>query len=120
MNKVPNIISIYDYFIEDFLETLSRLPLEYQFKELFGRKILVLDFCGMISKYKNKFKDADVYLAQKSDAYRSGLAKMVQSYDIVYVLKYELQEVFLPFPTIEVSFLKGRIIKTEFMYGTPR
>lgn len=116
-----NIVSIYDYFICDYLESISKLPLKFQFKELYSRKILALDFCGMICKYINIFNDADIFLVEDSDMSNfDEFRALYESYDVIYILKYELQDIILPFPVIEIIFYKNKLNNIQFNFDSTK
>lgn len=104
-------IDIYNYFIEDCLRELAKVPLESQLRELRPLKTLVLDYCGMISKYLCKFKNCDIYLLDSDD---EDACDKATHYEAVYVLVYELQPVFVTFPCIKVICCENRISRTEF------
>lgn len=96
------VISIYNYFLTDCLESLSKIPLENQLKECLGLKIAVVDTCGLISKYFYKFVDCDVFITQNFD---DNSIEILNSYDIVYIAANELKyiPIFKPFLKIICS-----------------
>lgn len=104
-------IDIYDYFIEDCLRELAKMPLEHQLKELCSLRVLVLDYCGMISKCLCKFNNCDIFLLDESN---EDVRNVVARYEAVYILMYELQPVFAAFPCIKVICSKNKISRTEF------
>lgn len=112
-----NLQNIYQYFIHDYLEKLSKIPLENQLNELTGRRILVLDFCGMISKYHFKFKGCDIFLVNNiSEVYHiANTSDFFEKYDVIYILKSELQEIYLRIPAIYLICYRNRISKIIFL-----
>lgn len=110
MHGIPEPIDIYDYFVGDCLRELAKVPLERQLEEIYPLKTVLLDYCGMASKYHWMFKNCDIYLLEESE----NVCDVVSRYEVVYALVYELQPVFLAFPCIKIVCFKNRICRTEF------
>lgn len=108
------IVSIYDYFLAESLEHLSRLPLENQLKECLGLRILVLDFCGTVSKYLYKFGECDVFVVKNTS---EDVFKLLNDYDVVYAATTELQSVALPKPYLRIVCRFDRMHRVEAIRG---
>ncbi|ELA42900.1 uncharacterized protein VICG_00215 [Vittaforma corneae ATCC 50505] len=104
------VISIYDYFLVESLKCLSKIPLENQLKECIGLRILVLDYCGVVSKYFYKFADCDVFAIQDSSEPAPDLLDL---YDVVYVAANELQHVSVPKPCLKIVCTRSQIQRIE-------
>lgn len=104
------IVSIYEYFLAESLKCLSKIPLENQLKECLGLRILVLDYCGAVSKYFYKFVDCDVFAIQDPNELPQDLLDL---YDVVYVAANELQYVPVPKPCLKIVCAKNRIQRVE-------
>lgn len=105
----PDLLSIYDYFITDFLKALNKLPLENQLMECRGSKVLILDYCGMSSKLFNLFVDCDVFLIENAN---ENVFEICKIYDVVYILTYQLQSVAVEWPAIKIICYKNKIVET--------
>ena len=105
-----NIVSIYNYFLADSLESLSRIPLENQLKECLGLKIAVVDMCGVISKYLYKFIECDVFIAYSLD---DKDIEILNVYDVVYIAVNELQYVYTLKPFLKIVCVNNRIQRIE-------
>lgn len=121
------ILSIYQFFIEDFLQTLNALPLENQLVSLQEEGpqacgILVLDFCGMTAKLHNLFQGCDLFLVDQYEVdipdgneqnSREDLLNLIDKYDVVYSLVYLLQPInFITWPGITVICSKNKVSHT--------
>lgn len=105
------IYSIYDYYLEQSLKNLSEIPFEDQLKECSGLNVVVLDYCGISSKYIHEFGNWDVYLVidQLED-----VTECIINYDVVYVLANESQYISMCRPYLKVIFEKNKLEKVEF------
>lgn len=109
------IISIYEFFIKDCLTRISKIPLEYQLVELYGAKIVVFDFCGMISKLKNKFNNCESYIIDDvSSTVLKEVYEISSRFDVVYIIKHVLQDIVFDFSCIEVVCSKNSILETIY------
>lgn len=114
-NQPNQIFSIYDFYYDKCIDAICKLPLDFQLKEFFGAKIILLDFCGMYAVLSNKFKNYEIYLIENLDEdVLKELNEIISSYDIVYIFRYLLQEVNLHFSHIEIIFNKGNISEVNY------
>lgn len=93
------IFSIYDYYLDDSIVSLSKIPLENQLKECIGLKVGVFDMCGTLGKYIHKFVDCDLYAVLDTI---EDVSEIVCKYDIVYVAARELQYICVPRPYMKI------------------
>lgn len=102
------IYSIYDYYLEHSLRDLSEIPFENQLNECTDLKIVILDYCGISSKYISKFRNCDIYLV--TDQFEN-TSECIINYDVVYVLADESQSIFLCKPYLKIICEKNRLAK---------
>lgn len=106
----PEIQSIYDFFITDYLKELNTLPLSNQLLECRNYKILILDFCGVSPKYFKLFSDCDIYLVESQNDEQ--IVNLCKEYDLVYFLIYQLQQITIYWPAIKIVCLRNKIVET--------
>lgn len=102
------------YYKKSSFEYISSLPLKDQLFQLQNTSVLVLDFCGGISKYRNMFLNlnAKIYLISNED---EPIKVNYDSFDAIFVMVYQGQNILLSFDHFRIVLSKNRILESKYI-----
>ena len=106
--------NIFSYYKNKCFRKLSETPIKEQLKSFKNMKIVLLDFCGAISKHKKMFIELDIriFIIESDDDI---LSILEYNYDVILVMAYEEQIVNIDHPHFLISLIRNKIISSKYV-----
>lgn len=107
---------IFSYYRDPVLAGMARLSLNAQLEKIKGLRIVLLDYCGMLRMHIKPFSIANAKMFEIDDP-GEDVSGLLQGYDVVYVMLYEGQNVYIEFGCIKAIFNRNRIVSMSYFPG---